>query len=181
MPPKSVKVEWIWLHWNRGYVWREDIVPQLKKHNITEKDLRKCVYVIAANGLFAIDYPKKVSPTLYIGSGNFKARLAQHESWLNEITALVYDYSFSVAVCIPTCASVPVHKEMEATLIQEFKHIYGCLPIRNQKSENPMKHYNYSPPSEFRKPLMIGRGHRYHWAIRPLKSNRYYKSYFDRM
>lgn len=90
---QSVRVEWKWIQWNATSLWREDIAPQLKECGLTEQDLATCVYVIAANGLFAIDYPKRVSPTVYIGSGNFKHRLIQHHKWLSEITALVHDYS----------------------------------------------------------------------------------------
>jgi hypothetical protein len=178
---QTVKVQWQWIQWNSGDSWREDIVPQLKKIGLSESDLKSCVYVISANGLFAIDYPKKESPTLYIGSGNFKARMAQHESWLGEITALVHDYSFSIALCHPKVQGKSVHRAMEAALIHQFIEMFGCIPIRNKKLENPSENYNYSPHSEFKRPLMIGRGFRYHWAIRPMKSNRYYKAYCDRL
>jgi len=177
---RSVRVKWNWISWENSYCWRDDIIPQLEEKGLTERDLATCVYVIVADGLFAIDYPKKASPTLYIGSGNFKNRLAQHESWLGEITALVHDYSFSIAICTPKVKGISVHRDMEAALIHKFIEMYGCIPIRNQRIENPLTEYNYLPENVFRKPLMIGRGFRYHWAIKPLKANRYYKSYCSR-
>jgi hypothetical protein len=178
---RNVRVEWKWIEWNVNFKWREQIVPQLEKHGLTENDLRTCVYVIVADGLFAIDYPKRVSPTLYIGSGNFKSRLAQHESWLSEITHLVHDYRFSIAVCRPkTRDGQHVHKAMEAALLREFVELHGCIPIRNKKMEHPQEDFNYVPYEKFKKPLIIGRGYRYHWAIRPLNSNPYHRSFVAR-
>lgn len=177
---QTVRVQWEWLNWNHGDVWSEDMVPQLERHGLSEQDLRTCVYVIAANGLFAIDYPRGVSPALYIGSGNFKHRLMQHQSWLSEITSLVHDYSFSIAVCKPRSKAHLVHKDMEGALLHKIREMYGCIPIRNNRIENPYVEYRYQSEAEFKRPLMIGRGVRYHWAIRPLKSNRFYKSYCAR-
>lgn len=178
---QTVNVQWQWIRWNHGDNWKDDIAPQLAEYGLTEKDLKTCVYVIGIYGKFAIDYPKKESPTLYIGSGNFKARLAQHERWLSEITELVHDYSFYIAVCTPEVNERPIHKEMEAALIQRFKEMYGCIAIRNKRHEYSQENFEYLPQSEFKKPLMLGRGYRYHWAIRPMKSNRYYKSFCARI
>jgi len=94
---KAVKIKWEWIRWRKDSTWADDIVPQLKDKGLTEKHLATCVYVITVYGLFAIDYPKRVSPTLYIGSGNFKRRLAQHKMWLDEVTDLVNEYSFSLS------------------------------------------------------------------------------------
>lgn len=178
---RKVRVDWKWLQWREGFSWNADLRPQLESHDWTENDLRTCVYVIVADGKFAIDYPNGVSPTLYIGSGNLKQRLMQHRIWLSEITALVHDYRFSVAVCEPKLkGGQPIHKEMEAALLQKFEELYGCIPIRNQRRETPLEDFNYVPVGIFKKPLVIGKGYRYHWAVRPLKSNPYYRSFFAR-
>jgi hypothetical protein len=75
----QVRISWKWLDWTPGDTWAKNIIPQLSQQGLSEEQLDRCVYVAHANGLFAIKYPKRISPTLYIGEGNFKNRMIQHQ------------------------------------------------------------------------------------------------------
>jgi hypothetical protein len=108
----------------------------LNAHGIKEGDLTRAVYIIRTCGNFAIDYPKKPSPTLYIGEGNFKQRLMQHKNWLSELRELVGSFPFEIALDIPRARNnVYLYKDMEADLLHEFKSIYGLAPFLNKQME----------------------------------------------
>lgn len=175
----EVQICWNWLEWKPGFTWAKNIVPQLEESGITEYLLERCVYVIRANGLFAIQYPNAVSPTLYIGEGNFKYRIMQHKNWLSPLIDLVGDFSFQIGVCIPRVKnSYYAYQDFEAALLIEFKEIYGCAPLKNKQMERRKSNYNYTPTEEIRSAIMIGRGVRYHWAISPLKSSAFHDDYW---
>jgi hypothetical protein len=150
-----------------------------KKHKITEEQLERAVYVIRTCGKFAIDYPNKPSPTLYIGEGNFKQRLMQHKNWLKELRELVGDFPFEIALEIPRARNnAYLYKDMEADLLHEFKEIYGLAPFLNKQMEYHDGDHDYEPYEEFIRPLQIGRGKRIPWAISPLPSNGHYDNYW---
>lgn len=179
MASTQVTVKWRWLDWEPGYTWSKDIVPQLVELDFREEQLDRCVYVIRVNGLFAIQYPLGISPTLYIGEGNFKSRIVQHKNWLGELADLVRDFSFQVGICIPRVRNNRrAYQDLEAYLLQEFKEIYGCAPLKNVQMERRRASYEYVPKDELRAALMIGRGVRYHWAVAPMKSSPYHEKYW---
>lgn len=62
---KSVSIEWFWIDWSVGDTWRKAVLPRLEEEGVKESSLERCVYLIRANGMFAIEYPKGISPTLY--------------------------------------------------------------------------------------------------------------------
>jgi len=172
----QVEIDWMWLTWKPGYTWAKNIIPQLAELEIEEGQLDRCVYVIRANGLFAIQYPNGISPTLYIGEGNFKNRMIQHKNWLEPLIDLVGDFEFMIGLCIPRVQnSYYAYQDFEAALLIEFKSIYGCAPLKNSQMENRQKEYEYIPQEKVRSAIMIGRGIRYHWAIQPMKSSPYHE------
>ena len=71
----KVDISWTWLDWEPQHTWGAHIVPQLEEAGIPVSKLERCVYVIRTNGIFAISYPYKPSPVIYIGEGNFHQRL----------------------------------------------------------------------------------------------------------
>lgn len=175
----NVKIEWNWLDWHPHYRWSDDIEPQLMDANLTEDRLSRCVYVIRANGLFAIKYPNGISPTLYIGEGNFKNRIIQHKNWLEPIVDLVGDFSFQIGVCLPRVRNNrSAYKDFEAALLIEFRKIYGSAPLRNRQMERRRNDYNYEPKAKIREAIMIGKGGRYHWALEPMPSSSIYDDYW---
>lgn len=175
----EVNIVWSWLDWKPGFTWKKNIVPQLSEQSFTENQLERCVYVIRANGLFAIQYPNGVSPTLYIGEGNFKDRIIQHKNWLGPLIDLVGTFAFQIGLCIPRVKnSYYAYQDFEAALLIEFKSIYGCAPLKNEQMENRRNNYIYVPNDDVRSAIMVGKGVRYHWAIQPLKSSSYYEPYW---
>lgn len=172
-------MKWAYITWKMNQTWKKDILPQLEKQGITEDQLDRAVYVIRTNGNFAIDYQVKPSPTLYIGEGNFKGRIGSHRrNWLNSLISLVGDFPIEIAVSIPRAKNnTYVYKDVEADLLWEFKFIYGNAPFFNKQNEYPLKEHEYINYDEFIKPLQIGRGKRIPWVIRPLKSNKFYKTF----
>ena len=179
MAPLKVEIGWNWIEWNEGYTWKKNIMPQMLECGITEEQLGRCVYVIRGNGLFAINYPERISPTLYIGEGDFKNRLIQHKNWFKGLIDLVGEFPFLVGICIPRVQNnYDAYLDLEAALLIEFKELYGCAPLKNKQMENRRFDYEYYPKEEFRGAIMIGKGVRYYWAIEPMKSNDFYDDYF---
>jgi len=175
----TIQVNWYYVNWDVKNKWGKDIVPQLTAHKITESQLERAVYVIRTNGNFAIDYPKKPSPTLYIGEGNFKQRLMQHKNWLKELRELVGDFPFEIALAIPLARhNKYMYKDMEADLLHEFKYAYGAAPFMNKQLEYHSRNHVYEPYQEFVRPLQIGKGKRIPWAIKPLPSNTQYNNFW---
>lgn len=176
-----ISVTWNWINWKPGYSWSKDIFPKLEEVNLTEEQLRHCVYVIRVNGLFAIRYPNGTSPTLYIGQGILKNRLKSHDKeWLSSLTELVgEDFFFQVGVCVPGIEkNIVADRDFEAALLIEFKNIYGCAPLKNAQIPQRLSDYEYIPNSDIRAAIMIGKGVRYLWDISPMKSNAFYDSYW---
>ena len=176
---KRVRISWNWIDWEPGFTWAKDIWPQLDESGVGEEAVERCVYVIRTNGLFAIQYPAGISPTLYIGEGNLKSRFDNHRKWLQPIRDLVGDFSFQVGVCIPRVKNnYTAYQDFEAALLQEFRSIYGCAPLKNAQMENRSRDYSYEPVEEVRSAIMIGKGMRYEWALKPMKSSALFDSYW---
>lgn len=174
----NVHIEWDWLHWNCNQTWGKDVWPELQSRGVKLQDLERCVYVIRLNGLFAIQYPKGISPTVYIGEGNFEQRITQHKNWLLELADLQGDYEFLIAYCFPRARNASkVYSEFEAMLIHEFRDIYGSAPLRNKQMEFQKASHAFGPIDEIRSAIMIGRGMRFHWSVQPMKSSPMYDVY----
>ncbi|OHE18221.1 MAG: hypothetical protein A2X96_04300 [Syntrophobacterales bacterium GWC2_56_13] len=172
-----VPLVWSWLEWKPGYTWKKKITPQLKKAGIQIASLDRCVYVIRANGIFAISYPKKPSPVLYIGEGNFQQRITSHKWWLGDLINLVRDYSFYIGVAIPRVKkNDEAYKDCEAALILEFHRMHGAAPLLNKQLEMRRNDYEYSQRG-IKEALQIGKGVRYHWALTPMRASGLYDTY----
>jgi len=175
----TVNINIQWIEWEKGNTWVKHIVPQLDEIGMKEEQLDRCVYIIRAHGSFAIRYPKGISPTIYIGEGNFKNRIIQHKNWLSGLTDLVGEFPISIGVCAPRVRNnFSAYKDLEAALLIEFKSLYGCAPLKNKQMETRKCDYDYQPKEEIRNAIMIGRGVRYYWAIEPMRSNNFYDDYF---
>jgi hypothetical protein len=177
--PSEVEIVWKWIDWEPSYKWADEISAQLTELGLTEKALNRCVYVIRAAGSFAIRYPTGISPTLYIGEGNFKNRINQHKKWLEPLIELVGEFKFTIGVCIPRLRnSLYAYQDFEAYLLLEFKTEYGCAPLKNAQMERRRNNYVYYPADEIRKGIMIGKGSRFKWSLEPMKSSAYHDIYW---
>jgi hypothetical protein len=169
-------LEWKWIEWNIGETWKRHIVQKLNDVDITTDTLKRSVYVIRANGSFAIEYKKNISPTLYIGEGNFKDRITQHKNWLRDFAGLVNQFPFLIAIATPRVQKFPdAYRDLEAALLIEFSKSFGSAPLMNKQLEKRLRDYIYDG---LRTPLTIGQGaKRFLWAIKPLKCCSFYKAY----
>ncbi len=173
----KVPLAWDWLEWKPGYTWTKNIIPQLREAKVNVESLDRCVYVIRVNGIFAINYPKKISPVIYIGEGSFQQRLNRHKDWLGDLGNLVHDYSFEIGVAIPRVKNSPdAYRDCEAALILKFREMHGAAPLANRQIENRMFDYEYSERG-MKEALQIGMGVRYHWAIKPMPASTLYEGY----
>jgi hypothetical protein len=173
----NVDISWTWLDWDPDYTWSKNIAPQLDEADIPVSKLDRCVYVIRTNGLFAIDYPYKPSPAIYIGEGNFQQRLSRHKSWLGDLEDLVRDYSFCIGIAFPRVPNnSEAYKDCEAALIQKFREIHGSAPMANSHMEYRRSDYIYDEDA-LREAILIGKGVRFKWAIKPMPSAALYDAY----
>jgi hypothetical protein len=166
----SVNIEWFWLELDLAEKWKA-VEAKLVASGADLKKLSKSVYVIRAADSFAIKYPRKYSPTLYIGEGGFKQRITTHRKWLASIYELAGEFPLEVAICFPRVRNNTIaHREFEAHLLSIFLKQYGSLPLRNKNKENAQyKHtYQRQATSEVLGP---GSGKKYKWALEPLKAN----------
>ena len=167
-----IEITWFWINWGTDYSWKSDVVPQLQEWGLKLRQWRRSVYVIRAEGTFAIQYPKRVSPVLYIGEGRLGARLSSHKKWLRRIEELVGEFPLVVYLCCPRVKNNwYAYQDVEADLLRTFRRKYGAAPMMNKQIEYPYFGHRYKNRKEFLKPLGIGRGRRYYWAIRPMRSN----------
>lgn len=174
----TVQIKWDWLHWNCSQTWGKDVLPELQRRGVKPQDLKRCVYVIRLNGLFAIQYPRGISPTVYIGEGNFEQRITQHKNWLVDLGDLQGENEFLIGYCFPRAKNASkVYSEFEAMLIHEFRDIYGAAPLRNKQMEFQKSNHVFEPINDIRSAIMIGQGMRFHWAVQPMKSSSMYDDY----
>ena len=172
----NVSIKWYWIELRPTDTWTV-IQEQLVKAEVKLQLLPRCVYVIRAANSFAISYPKKYSPTLYIGEGRFRQRITSHRKWLASIHELTGEFALEVAICFPRVpGNDQAHKEFEAHLLGVFFKRFGSLPLRNKihESKNFKHTYERVATTEVLGP---GKGKRYKWAIEPLKTNPFYKAY----
>lgn len=153
---------------------REQAQEAMRKSGHPVRDnFRQAVYVIRTEKPFAIQYPLRFSPTIYIGEGNLISRLNSHRQWLKKFQEQGHSFQFEVAFCLPRLPGNGVaYKDYEAFLLSEFKSKYGALPLRNKQNESVVYHHQYSHSETVIGPT---RGVRYRWAIQPLPANPFRK------
>jgi hypothetical protein len=173
-----VAIDWCRLKWQPGDTWNKVVLPRLKKTKIEESKLHKSVYVIRLNGEYAIDYPKKESPVLYIGEGNFNSRLSKHKGWISELKTLVGDFSFEICIATPRVRkSEYAYRDCEAALLDRFGNVYGSAPLWNKQYETrTCPHYEYSA-KKMDEALGKRSGSRYLWAVKPMRSSAFYANF----
>ena len=171
-----VPLQWHRISWLPGEPWSKTL-QKIEKSGVRAVDLERCVYVIRLNGNICIKYPKGASPTVYIGEGNLKQRLKQHEKWTSELVELVGPFEFQVCITVPRVRkNAHAYKSVEAALINYFAVVYRTTPLWNKQFETETSRYIYSEKS-FKEALNMGSGARYLWAIQPMKSSRFARVY----
>ena len=141
------------------------------RSKVARKSLLQAVYVIRLKSPFAIAYPEKYSPVLYIGEGDLLARLDKHRAWTAKLCSLGFDFPLEVAFCFPRVRNnADAYKTFEAHLLEVFSRRYGSLPLKNTINEHKAFDHEYDgvATSEVLGP---GKGTKAMWAIRPLPSN----------
>jgi hypothetical protein len=172
----DVAIEWFWIELHPEDTWSK-ILAKLKNADVMIERLPRSVYVIRAANSFAIKYPKKHSPTLYIGKGRFKQRVTSHRKWLATMYKLTGEFPLEVAICFPRVKNnEQAHKEFEAHLLSTFFDRFGSLPLQNTNHEVQRYNHRYEKiaTSEV---LGTGKGKKYMWAMEPLTSNPFYKTF----
>ena len=134
-----------------------------------------CVYVIRTSRPFAIHYPKKPSPTVYIGRGDAHTRIHSHlNGWISDLRDVVQGLRLQIWLCRPVIQRTgAICKHVEADLIVTHKKMFGDIPVRNRKTEGDRSHHTYTNGSL--SSLNLGSGGGYHWALRPMISSGLYK------
>lgn len=172
----KVDIKWFWLILNPTETWKTT-EAKLVASGVDLKKLPKSVYVIRAADSFAIKYPYKYSPTLYIGEGRFKQRITTHRKWLTSIYDLAGEFPLEVAICFPRVRNNTIaHREFEAHLLNRFQKQYDSLPLRNKNMENAQYNHMYQKQATS-EVLGPGKGKKYKWALEPLKANIFYNDY----
>lgn len=171
----EVQISWTWIE-----IEPTDGATQIRDKLISKRikleHLSKVVYVIRSSNGFCIDYPLKHSPVLYIGEGRFLQRIRSHFRWIDTLIALPGQMPIEVAICTPRVRNNGfAHREFEAYLLGRFFDLYGSLPLRNKNHENT-KYAHVYERAAVTTVFGPGQGKRYKWAIRPLKSNPFFKS-----
>lgn len=167
------KIEWHWIEFGPADTWSV-VLAKLRNAGISEKDLSRTVYAIRLSAKFGINYPKGVSPTLYVGEGHLKQRVDAHRKWLKEMEKIFGPLKLQLAVSTPRVRNNKIaYKEVEAALIQFFIKKYGSAPFKNSDIEYQKFDHVFEKKS-LSEALMPGSGTRYYWAVEPTKINKFY-------
>lgn len=141
----------------------------------------QCIYVIRVTGDVSIRYPKRVSPTIYIGQGRARGRIKQHTKWLAPLVMSIPKLGLEVRIAeLVRRNNTSLCTHVEADMLAWFQARYGVLPWFNrQRERSKEEHYNYSPEAKqkLRKGYMTGTGNRFSWAITPTKSNPHHDAF----
>lgn len=170
----TVPIDWFWMDDftvdDTAAQIREQAQNAIRKGGgKVRKTFAQAVYVIRTEKPFAIQYPLRFSPTIYIGEGNLISRLNSHRKWLKKVQKQGHQFQFEVAFCLPRLSgNGDAYKDYEAFLLSEFKRKYGALPLRNKQNESVLFKHQYRHTETVTGPT---KGVRYRWAIQPLPAN----------
>ncbi|THG37785.1 hypothetical protein [Sphingomonas olei] len=144
--------------------------------------LDRSVYIIRMAGSFIIDYPDGASPVVYIGRGDSVSRLARHlKRWATDVFKWGSDSNLEVRILRPArTGRYDYFANVEADLLRMFYQRYGGLPMMNKRFEDSyagVVDYGKTQQDKLWASIGIGKGVRYKWAIRPLRSNKHYATY----
>lgn len=176
--PASVKITWHWVDFDPSET-RGKIEKRLIDANAPMTRIDRAVYVIRMKPPFAISYPQKYTPVLYIGEGDLLSRLGSHRKWASSMRSLGYSFPLEVAFCCPRVQNnASAHRVFEAHLLNVFFGRYGSLPLKNSIHESMAYDHQYERVATS-SVLGPGSGTRHMWAIQPLASNPF-KAVFER-
>ena len=144
--------------------------------------LDRSVYVIRMTGDFVIAYEKRNSPVLYIGRGNCAQRLAAHlKNWLHEVRSFGSEVGLDIRVASPRRQKRENYfKNVEADLLRDFAKEHGALPFFNKRFERTFQgkcHHGLEARKEMRSAILIGRGNRPRWALKPTRANKAFATF----
>ena len=173
-----VPLSWEVIDWHPSDNWTKVTYPRLVEAGIDIDRIKKCVYVIRLNGDYAIDYPDGESPVVYIGEGNFNSRIKLHRKWAANLKELVGEYLFQVCVATPRVQNCDkAYRDCEAVLLDRFSEKFGSAPLWNKQFESRL-HDNHSYSVKSLDYALCKRsGAKYKWAIRPMRSSPFFRSY----
>ncbi len=166
---------------------REHLVTILRaliRENLPElKRPGQSVYVVRLVGPQVIDYPKRASPTVYIGEGKAEVRLVTHAgNWLANLLVDLPECGLEIVVLEPALPNRPdFYKCVEGDLLSMFKRRFGCLPLCNSQSEKvTAEQYEYTADAKthLRSLIDVGKGNKPQWSVRPRRGNRFYNDYY---
>ena len=153
------------------------LLSALVTDQITKKGTdRQNVYIIRLSGSVAIDYPKRASSVIYVGSGNAVSRIKSHRRRLVALLHKITGAGLSIHIATPRRRRFKkFYKYIEADFIRLFFRLHGALPLLNRNKERKLSgKMRYSPKvsRQFRKKLLIGPGQKVLWSILPTRRNR---------
>lgn len=148
--------------------------PELKRP-------RQCIYVIRVTGDVAIRYPKRVSPTIYIGQGRAKGRLTNHTQWLAPLVMSIPKLGLDLRVAeIVRRNNTSLCTHVEADMLAWFQARHGALPWFNrqrERSKEEIYEYAREAKQKLTKGYTTGTGNSFRWAIAPTKNNPHHNAF----
>lgn len=141
----------------------------------------QCIYVIRLSGEFAVRYPHKFNPTIYIGEGNARGRLITHVNWIVPLVRSVTQIGIEVRVAeIVRRNNVKLRRNIEADMLRWFQDGHGALPWFNRQRERSREEcfdYEIEAKRSLVGGFSVGSGNNFKWAIEPTKNNPFYESF----
>lgn len=177
-PSIHVALSWTVIDWHPDDTWKKITLPSLAEAGADISNIDRSVYVVRLNGDYAIHYPNGESPVVYIGEGNFGSRINSHRKWAAELQELVGGYLFQVCLATPRVQkSEFAYRDCEAVLLDRFGEKFNSAPLWNKQFESRLfPHHVYSSRS-LDYALCKRSGAKYKWAIRPMRSSSFFRSY----
>lgn len=166
----TVQIDWYWIGFDPKET-KAKLKQRLVDVGVPMTLIDRAVYVIRLQSPFAVNYPNKHSPVLYIGEGNLLSRLVSHRKWSERMLNLGFRFPLEVACCFPRVQkNSGAYKVFEAHLLSVFFKRYGSLPLKNSIHEHKAYDHQYGRVAT-NMVLGPGNGTRHMWAIKPLPSN----------
>jgi hypothetical protein len=176
--PVNVALRWHVITWSPNETWKKQTLPALLAAGANPDQIDRSVYVIRLNGNFAVHYPNGQSPAVYVGEGNFGSRINSHRQWADELKEVVGDYSFQVCLATPRVQkNERTYLDCEAVLLERFGKHFHSAPLWNKQFEKRrFPHHIYSD-RQVDYALCKRSGAKYKWAVLPMRSSPFYRSY----
>ena len=178
MEPVRVSLSWSVIDWHPEDTWKKVTLPALLEAGVKPHLIDRSVYVIRLNGDYAVDYPGGQSPAVYIGEGSFSRRINCHRKWAAELQELVGKYIFQVCIATPRVKNQEkTYRDCEAVLLDQFGKKFKSAPLWNKQFETRLFPHHVYAPRSLDYALCKRSGAKYKWAIRPMPSSVFYRSY----